>query len=285
LYGRVRLDCPALLAEGFGPGEPRFEDLVLRYDAEIAHTDHSLRLLFQGLEELGVLNRTLVVITADHGEEFLEHSFVEHGWTLYNESLHVPLIFWAPAVLEPQRHSALVSTVDLLPTLLELMDIPRHGREFDGSALFHCRGGRPVFVPPTGPFVAELLIQHRSLLRTVIDGDWKYIAAQSWLGPESRAESARDQLRLIQMYWEQSDKRRDIWGPVLHEELFNLADDSTERRNLAGDSPERLFRLRAALQDLEARSRQRGVMGRRAEEEPRPLSPEEIEQLRSLGYL
>ena len=74
----------------------------------------------------------LVVLTSDHGEEFLEHGFVDHAWTLYEESVRVPLIFWAPRELEPDRVEAPVSTVDILPTLLRLMEIPHEG-PFDGN--------------------------------------------------------------------------------------------------------------------------------------------------------
>ena len=127
LVGEVRPNLEALRRQGFGPGEARFEDLRLRYDAEISHTDDSIARLVAGLERFGLLDRTLVVVTADHGEEFLEHDFVEHAWTLFEESLSVPLIFWAPGVLEPRTLDAPVSGVDVLPSLLDLVGIERDG--------------------------------------------------------------------------------------------------------------------------------------------------------------
>ncbi len=296
LYGDVRQRCSDLIEDGFGPGDAAFDDLVLRYDAEVAHSDHSIKMLFEGLEELGVLDETLVVITADHGEEFLEHAFVEHAWTLYNESLNVPLIIWAPGVLKPQRHSAIVSTVDLMPTLLDLMEIPHGSRDFDGTSLFRRQGGDElrgselVFVPPDRPFIAELLIQHRSLLRTVIEDDWKYIAAQKWLEPNSRPEVARNMHHLVNMYRKDKDKRLDIWGPIVHQELYNLAEDPQEKRNLlrsAGALPqlEKQAELREVLEAFKAQCGPPSGEAPSQSDEDDLLSPEQIEQLRSLGYL
>ncbi|MCX5757905.1 MAG: sulfatase [Candidatus Hydrogenedentes bacterium] len=97
--GEVRPICHELIEQGFGPGEPRFDDLMLRYDAEIAETDAAVEALFRGMAEQGVLDKTIVVVTTDHGEEFLDHGFVEHAWTVYEEVLHVPLILWRPGMI------------------------------------------------------------------------------------------------------------------------------------------------------------------------------------------
>src|SRR5262249_54303 len=181
LYTDVRPNFAALVQEGFGPGEARFEELVMRYDAEIADTDRSIASLFSGLEKLHLLDHTMLIIAADHGEEFLEHGFVEHAWTLYGESLHIPLVLWAPKALKPARLSQRVSVVDLLPTVLELLEVPHARQDFDGSALLRRRGGGPIEIAASRPAVAELLIPERSVLRTVIVNEWKYIGAQKWL--------------------------------------------------------------------------------------------------------
>ena len=133
LYTDLRPRLPELLRDGVRPGEARFEDLIRRYDAEIFDTDRAVEALFRGLEELDLLDGTLVVITADHGEEFLEHGFVEHAWTLYRESLHVPLILWAPLAFGPSRIDAPVSGIDIAPTLLHLMEVPYDGSDLDDN--------------------------------------------------------------------------------------------------------------------------------------------------------
>jgi arylsulfatase A-like enzyme len=221
LYKYVRNNCAALIKEGFGPGEARYEDMVLRYDAEIAHTDHSIGILFNKLEEHGLQDRTFVVITADHGEEFLEHDFVEHSWTLYNESLQIPLVLWAPGVVTPKRIDTRVSTVDILPTILELMKIPHQRNDFDGTPLFRSKNKGFYFIPPAKPCIAELLIQHRNLIRVVIKEDWKYIAAIRWLPPQKRPEV----LFNVAEFEGDPTRHLDTWGPVVHEELYHLSTD------------------------------------------------------------
>src|SRR6185503_19986506 len=96
---------------------PAFQDLVARYDAEVADVDRCLGELVDGLAARGLLDGTLLVVTASHGEEFLEHGYVGSGWTLFEEVLRVPLVVYAPGRLEPGRVRAPVSVADLFPSL------------------------------------------------------------------------------------------------------------------------------------------------------------------------
>lgn len=93
------------------------------YDAQIRFFDDELRAFFGGLERLGLLSRTVVVLTADHGEEFLEHGKLVHE-QLYQETVHVPLLVVTPLYKPGQRVPSLVESVDLAPTLLELAGVP-----------------------------------------------------------------------------------------------------------------------------------------------------------------
>lgn len=92
--------------------------LVARYDEEIASVDRQLGRLFDTLEESGLRERTLVILTSDHGEELFDHGGFEHGHSMFQEVLRVPLVFWGPTV-RSGRESAPVSVVDLAPTILE----------------------------------------------------------------------------------------------------------------------------------------------------------------------
>ena len=138
LYTQLRKRVPEYVSKGFGPGDPLYEDQQVRYDAEITWTDQALKSLFDGLAELGLADNTLVVITSDHGEEFLDHGFVEHAWTLYQESVHVPLIFWWPGVLEPARVPQRVSLVDVLPTVQLLQGIDSTGLQREKNRSEYC---------------------------------------------------------------------------------------------------------------------------------------------------
>lgn len=279
LYKYVRKRCVSLEKKGFGPGDIRFEDMVLRYDAEIALIDRSIEILFNTLKDNNLLNNTLVVITSDHGEEFLEHHFVEHSWTLYNESLHIPLILWAPGALKPKRFTSLVSTVDILPTLLELMGIAHKRNDFDGTPLFRYKKKGFYFTPPDKPHISELLIQHRNLVRTVIKDNWKYIAAQKWLKPGERPNA----LHNIKEFEKNEKLHKDIWGPIIHEELYNLEEDPGEKHNIRDKKKRSQFR--AIIKKYMMYCRQKGLKNIPGKQKDKPLSKEEIERLKSLGYL
>jgi arylsulfatase A-like enzyme len=75
------------------------------------------------LHQLGLADSTLVVLTADHGEEFLDHGSFEHGHSLYNELVHVPLIFRGASAPSGVRVKTVVGHVDLAPTLCELAGV------------------------------------------------------------------------------------------------------------------------------------------------------------------
>jgi arylsulfatase A-like enzyme len=100
------------------------EYLRALYDAEIRETDAALESLLGELESRGLLGDTVVLLTSDHGEEFLEHGTFKHGYQLYEESLRVPLVLRVPGVAARREREALVQHIDLAPTLLEIVGLP-----------------------------------------------------------------------------------------------------------------------------------------------------------------
>lgn len=105
------------------------------YDCEIVRTDSSVGALVDSLDAWGRLDRAMIIITADHGEEFLEHGSIDHGQTVYDESLRVPLIMFAPSCVEAGRSvSEQVGLIDIGPTILQSagIDVPAH---FEGRSL------------------------------------------------------------------------------------------------------------------------------------------------------
>jgi arylsulfatase len=95
------------------------EDLKRRYIGEIEATDEALGNLFKGLATRQLTGSTVVVVTSDHGENMGEHGLYFHHGGLYRPTVHVPLIISVPGA-QPRHTDALVSTVDIAPTLLEL---------------------------------------------------------------------------------------------------------------------------------------------------------------------
>src|SRR5262249_9064248 len=115
--GEQRPDAAQIRA-AHGRGEPiDVEFLRGAYDEEIAFVDRELGRLFAELESRGLLAKTLVIFTADHGEEFLDHGGFEHGHAVFDEVVRVPLVIWGPGVA-PGRSDAVVSLRDVPATVL-----------------------------------------------------------------------------------------------------------------------------------------------------------------------
>jgi len=93
------------------------------YDAEVTYHDRAFGAFIERLKRLGVYDKTLIVFTADHGEEFYDHKSWGHGHTVYQELLSVPLVLRHPASIKPQRVHELASTVDVAPTVLSSMGL------------------------------------------------------------------------------------------------------------------------------------------------------------------
>jgi arylsulfatase A-like enzyme len=116
LLAKVR----ALQEPSAAPEEGDLALLVAAYDAEIAFNDASLGALLDELARRHLAERTLVIVTADHGEEFLEHGGWRHGHTLYEEVIRVPLVVRrADGSRAGERRAALARQIDILPTILD----------------------------------------------------------------------------------------------------------------------------------------------------------------------
>ncbi len=95
------------------------------YDGEITYHDRHFGHFLDGLNKLGVLNDTAIIVCSDHGEEFFDHDSVGHGHTLYEELLHVPLVVRAPGIVPAgKRVNTEVGLSDILPTLLQATGVP-----------------------------------------------------------------------------------------------------------------------------------------------------------------
>jgi len=114
------------------------------YDNELAYNDNEIGKLVAALERLELLDDTLLLVTADHGEEFGEHGFNRHGKTLYDQALHIPGVFKLPGSSGAGRRvGALASNLDIAPTLLDYAGVPIPP-EFTGRSL------RPLLDGATG---------------------------------------------------------------------------------------------------------------------------------------
>src|SRR5262245_51844269 len=152
-----------------GPGDLDF--LVSQYDANLFYGDSLVGELRRQLADQGLLARTAVVVTADHGEAFGQHTRFLHNSTLYEEMLHVPLIFRLPprAGIPPRRIATPVALLDLFPTLAELFSLGAPPGGFEGTSLV------PLMEHPEAPWPARLTFAQSASLVAAFDADWKYI--------------------------------------------------------------------------------------------------------------
>lgn len=122
--GEFQMDTMTSVNSGSAVLSPEgLSAMVDLYDGEIAFTDAELGRLLEYLRASGLSGSTLVIVTADHGEEFLEHSGIEHGRTLYQECLHVPLVMSGPGIPRGVRREEPSALLDLLPTILAYLDV------------------------------------------------------------------------------------------------------------------------------------------------------------------
>lgn len=128
-------------------------NLVGLYDGELAFTDAHMGRLLAYLRERGLDSTTVVVVTADHGEEFADHGGVEHGHTLYQELLSVPMVISGPGVPSGRVVEETSSSIDLLPTVIGMLDMEVPAVCGGTDLLDGPPGGRPV--PSSGTLWAE----------------------------------------------------------------------------------------------------------------------------------
>jgi arylsulfatase A-like enzyme len=126
----------AMLAE-HGLSERDVERLSDLYDGEVLCVDHYIGELLERLKKDGLYDNTIIVVTADHGESFLDHRTLGHGGSLYQELIQVPLIIEGPGIPGGQEISGLVQVVDLAPTILDAVGASSSatmtGRSFFGA--------------------------------------------------------------------------------------------------------------------------------------------------------
>jgi arylsulfatase A-like enzyme len=110
------------------PPQRDLDHIIALYDGEILYTDGYVSKLLEKFAEYRILDETLIIIFGDHGDEFYEHGSTAHSHSLYTELTHIPLIFnWPRAIPRNKRVSAIVGQVDIMPTVLDYLDI-----EYDG---------------------------------------------------------------------------------------------------------------------------------------------------------
>ena len=235
--------------------EKRIEDL---YAGSVSYADAQLGRLRAKLESRYDPGEVLLIVTSDHGEELFDHRGVLHGYTLYEEMLRIPMIFWWSDRLTPGRIEAATDNLDLHETLRELIGASSSGR---GT-------GRSLWPLVQGESTREIPI--------------RFAAASSVRGGIFMASSDRYKVVWAPRKgygWGMGEGRGRTRDP---EYLFDLENDPGETRNLLGEDPLEAGWLRSQLL---AWVEQGKALESGATAEKVVVEGETRERLRALGYL
>ena len=154
------------------------EQIKTLYDGGIRRVDTFLEGLHAELAKLGRDGDTLIVVTADHGEEFHEHGGFSHGTTLHGEVLRVPLVFSGAGVAQGRTIEAPASTIDIMPTILDLLGVPATGHESGISLKPWLVGDAPTWrerLRAAKPRVLYAETAESGRLVAAMEGDYKAI--------------------------------------------------------------------------------------------------------------
>ena len=251
----------------------------MTYDAEMLYLDHEFGRLLLALREMKLLDKSLLVLHADHGEEMWEHEYFGHGVNLYDDAMRVPFILRGPGWPAGQRISRPVRLLDVAPTILDSLGYPQEP-QFQGRSLLALQN--PNASVPAEPIYLETRFElqfppqpekgERGATglwkRGLRSGHHKLIVTYPGL-PYGSAD--------------QSGQRADDANvPVAPSfvELYDLSQDPQEKVNLADKYPARVKEMERKLLDL-VRSNQRSQAAAAGPD----LSAEDKEKLRSLGYV
>jgi arylsulfatase A-like enzyme len=238
---------------------PQDEERIRRwYAANLAYNDAEICSLAEELESR-YPGEVLLVVTSDHGEELFDHDGVLHGYTLYDEMLHVPLVVWSPGRVAPARIDEPTDTLDLHVTLRDLVSPTKQRQHEDGESLWRLMAGiSGADAEPRLHFATAPGLRWAAMARS---GRWKLILAQK---PRLRWGMGRGRGRTHDA-----------------EYFFDLEDDPGEHSNLAGMSSVATDWLWSRLQAWRAawQRRQSGWTDRAEIDETTR------QQLEAIGYL
>jgi choline-sulfatase len=226
------------------------------YDAAVQGSDRISGALLAGMKGAGRLDRTVVLFAADHGEELYQHNrYLYHSCSVYQTTLHVPLGLSAPGVIPAgARVPQIVELIDVLPTLLDLLGVPKPAEQHGKSLLPYLerpQGGRRSL-----PAFSEY---GSSTIHTVLQDNWKLVHNPDAISPVCIPDAPPNHY------------------PIAREELYDLSRDPGERRNLAAREPAKVAELSQLIQ--------RRFTGLKNRVHQQKLPQDLQKELNSLGYV
>lgn len=233
------------------------------YDEEIRYADARFGAFLEAVAAAGLRERLTIVVVADHGEEFLQHGAWEHGKNLFCEALRIPLIIAGPKVSARGRIAAPAQLMDVMPTILDLFELPRP-YPLSGVSLAPLLGKTPT---------AEEVARHTAA-SMIVSSNYNYAGGGviEW----SVKEAGRWKLLLnSRPLPSQSGRLTSRFA------LFDLHADPGEQRNVIDEQPEVARRLIGRLIAFR-RENPRYQVGAT---DQRSLDAEQLRELQNLGYV
>lgn len=236
------------------------------YDGSIRSVDAEIGRLISHLRSLGLDLRTLIAVVADHGEEFLDHGKMFHGQSVYGELTNVPLLLWAPGRIRPGTVvEQTVQNIDLMPTLLDLSGLAAP-QGIQGTS----------FASLLGPGMTQGGERRTWRERPAFS---EKSATVDVLGPPPRGTQSfsvtHDGWKLIY------NEKRPAGAPEY--ELYDHRRDPLDRTDVAARHPDRVQRLARLIDGWRRKVRSQRLPS--DQEASKSLGSEELERLRSLGYI
>ncbi len=226
--------------------------LLSLYDSEITFTDYHVGKLLLRLKQMGLYDNSIIILTADHGEEFMERGWIGHTITLYQELIRVPLIMKLPG-FKPRTITQPVGLIDIVPTICKYLALDA-GASLEGTALIDR---------------SESQLRARPLFSETFN-------------PQSRRAEAPDKLALRSVV--QANRKLVCDYVNGSAELFDLSKDARETNDLSAAQPDQKARLNALLDNYI-----RHIEEKRSERSDQPgtevLTPQQRKELESLGYI
>lgn len=225
------------------------------YDAACFTFDYRFGEFISFLKEAGIYDDSMIMVLSDHGEEFMDHGAWEHGHSLYNELINIPLIVKFPGNRDAgKRIHDVVSIVDLLPTVMDYYDVRFNRRqECDGVSLLKVLRAKNDPERCVISYLAPRALRNGIPAKiSLVSGHNKYIFNQKM-----------------------SDEDLAIFinkPPVLRDELFDLSQDPGEKKNIIDSHPEMAVSFMKLIRGLDFKSGQKGFLEGLKE------------RLKSLGY-
>ena len=263
-WWRINLDPDRYMAGAVQMNETDLEILKALYDSRLAGTDAIIGRLLDFLKHHNILDETLLVIVADHGENLGEHGLMSHQYCVYDTLAHVPLIIRYPPLFQGgQRITDLVETTEIFTTIMDILGIQKQEIPND--------------------------VRGRSLIPEVVAAQPRSFAISEYLAPNlarmqrlySNFDVDRYQRALRGI---RQNGYKAIFASDGQTELFDLKHDPNETQNLADQMPEKVKAMQTQLEEWLTSVGGEPLRNDQAENQDSDIDPRLVKRLADLGY-